>query len=124
MALELDKHNPFMRTLPPSFSRSVVLPNFLRAGYSIAIRSIYLHRRTPLTYSEGDNASQLVDDHDGMYYDAIEFGHGNTSSYLCASYRGLIPGMNSGLGTVVLNRYRGFKKRVEWFIDKLARGLC
>lgn len=71
-----------------------------------------------MTYRQGDNEVSLWNDQDGMYYDAIEFGPGNTMQLPVRSLVGLIP----LYATLVLEpsvfiRFPGFKKRVEWFLD-------
>lgn len=53
-----------------------------------------------------------------MYYDVIQFGPGNSIQLPVRSLVGLIPLYATlVLEPAVLNRFPGFKKRVEWFID-------
>ena len=71
-----------------------------------------------MTYKEGDDEISLWNDHDGMYYDAIEFGPGNAMQLPIRSLVGLIPLYATlVLESSVLNRFPGFKKRVEWFLN-------
>lgn len=71
-----------------------------------------------MTYKQGDNEVSLWNDQDGMYYDAIEFGPGNTMQLPIRSLVGLIPlYATMVLEPSVLNRFPGFKKRVQWFLD-------
>ena len=71
-----------------------------------------------MTYKEGDDEISLWSDQDGMYYDAIEFGPGNAMQLPVRSLVGLIPLYATlVLEGSVLNRFPGFKKRVEWFLD-------
>lgn len=71
-----------------------------------------------MTYREGDDEISLWNDQDGMYYDAIEFGPGNVMQLPVRSLVGLIPLYATlVLEPQVLNRFPGFKKRVEWFLD-------
>jgi hypothetical protein len=71
-----------------------------------------------MTYREGENEVSLWNDQDGMYYDAIEFGPGNTMQLPVRSLVGLIPlYATMVLEPSVLNRFPGFKKRVEWFLE-------
>jgi hypothetical protein len=71
-----------------------------------------------MTYREGDNEVSLWNDQDGMYYDAIEFDPANTMQLPVRSLVGLIPlYATMVLEPAVLNRFPGFKKRVEWFLD-------
>lgn len=74
-----------------------------------------------MTYKEGGDEISLWNDKDGMYYDAIEFGPGNAMQLPVRSLVGLIP----LYGTLVLepstiNRFPGFKKRMEWFMENRA----
>ena len=72
-----------------------------------------------MTYrGQGDDEFSLWSEEDGMYYDAIQFGNGYTMQLPVRSLVGLIP----LYATLVLepstvNRFPGFKKRMEWFID-------
>lgn len=53
-----------------------------------------------------------------MYYDAIDFGNGQCMQLPVRSLVGLIPLYATlVLEPAVLNRFPGFKKRVEWFIN-------
>lgn len=71
-----------------------------------------------MTYKEGDNEISLWNDKDGLYYDAIEFGPGNSMQLPVRSLVGLIPLYGTlVLEPSVLNHFPGFKKRVEWFLD-------
>lgn len=71
-----------------------------------------------MTYKAGDNESSLWNEEDGMYYDAISFGPGNTMQLPVRSLVGLIPlYATMVLEPSVLKRLPGFKKRMEWFID-------
>ena len=74
-----------------------------------------------MTYPQGDQEASLWNEEDGMYYDAIEFGPGNTMQLPVRSLVGLIPlYATMVLEPSVLNRFPGFKKRVEWFLDHRA----
>lgn len=72
-----------------------------------------------MTYrGQGDDEFSLWSEEDGMYYDAIQFDNGYTMQLPVRSLVGLIP----LYATLVLepstvNRFPGFKKRMEWFID-------
>ena len=71
-----------------------------------------------MTYKEGDDEISLWNDYDGMYYDAIEFGPGNAMQLSVRSLVGLIPLYGTlVLESSVLNRFPGFKKRVDWFLN-------
>lgn len=71
-----------------------------------------------MTYHSGDSEASLWNEKDGMYYDAIEFAPGNSMQLPIRSLVGLIPLYGVlVLEPSVLNRFPGFKKRMEWFID-------
>jgi len=71
-----------------------------------------------MTYPEGAQDASLWNDQDGMYYDAIVFGPGHSMQLPVRSLVGLIPLYGTlVLEPAVLNRFPGFKKRMEWFID-------
>ena len=53
-----------------------------------------------------------------MYYDAIQFDNGHTMQLPVRSLVGLIPLYATlVLEPATVNRFPGFKKRMEWFID-------
>lgn len=71
-----------------------------------------------MTYKEGDSELSLWNEEDGMYYDAIEFGPGHSMQLPVRSLVGLIPlYATMVIEPATLNRFPGFKKRVEWFIE-------
>ncbi len=71
-----------------------------------------------MTYKEGDNELSLWNEEDGMYYDAIQFGPGDSMQLPVRSLVGLIPLYATlVLEPAVINRLPGFKKRMEWFIE-------
>lgn len=71
-----------------------------------------------MTYKEGDNEMSLWNEGDGMYYDAIQFGPGNSMQLPVRSLVGLIPLYATlVLEPATINRFPGFKKRMEWFLD-------
>lgn len=71
-----------------------------------------------MTYRAGDDEFSLWNEQDGMYYDAIQFGPGNTMQLPVRSLVGLIPlYATMVLEPSVINKLPGFKKRLEWFID-------
>ncbi|KAG5636530.1 hypothetical protein H0H81_007727 [Sphagnurus paluster] len=100
MALELAKHNPVYEDIASKFFEH------------------FIFIADAMTYKEGDDEISLWNEHDGMYYDAIEFGPGNAMQLPVRSLVGLIPLYGTlVLEPAVLNRFPGFKKRVEWFLD-------
>ena len=71
-----------------------------------------------MTYKEGDNEVSLWNEEDGMYYDAVHFGPGNSMQLPVRSLVGLVPLYATlVLEPSVINRFPGFKKRMEWFIN-------
>ena len=71
-----------------------------------------------MTYHQGNHEVSLWNEEDGMYYDAIEFGPGNSMQLPVRSLVGLIPLYATlVLEPAVINRFPGFKKRMQWFLD-------
>lgn len=71
-----------------------------------------------MTHMSGDNELSLWNEEDGMYYDLVQFGPGNSIQLPVRSLVGLIPLYATlVLEPAVLSRFPGFKKRMEWFID-------
>ena len=67
---------------------------------------------------EGDNKVSLWNEEDGMYYDAIQFDNGHSMQLPVRSLVGLIPLYATlVLEPATVNRFPGFKKRMQWFID-------
>ncbi|KIJ18854.1 hypothetical protein PAXINDRAFT_166809 [Paxillus involutus ATCC 200175] len=100
MALELAKHNPVYEDIASKFFEH------------------FIFIADAMTYMSGDNEQSLWSEEDGMYYDVIQFAPGNSIQLPVRSLVGLIPLYATlVLEPAVLNRFPGFKKRVEWFID-------
>ncbi|KAJ7218094.1 glycoside hydrolase family 63 protein [Mycena pura] len=100
MALELAKHNPVYEDIASKFFEH------------------FIYIADAMTYKSGDNELSLWNEEDGMYYDAIHFGPGNSMQLPVRSLVGLIPlYATMVLEPSTLNRFPGFKKRVEWFLD-------
>ncbi|OAX44140.1 hypothetical protein K503DRAFT_789049 [Rhizopogon vinicolor AM-OR11-026] len=100
MALELAKHNPVYEDIASKFFEH------------------FIFIADAMTYKSGDNEASLWHEEDGMYYDAIEFGPGNSFQLPVRSLVSLIPLYATlVLEPAVINRFPGFKKRMEWFID-------
>lgn len=71
-----------------------------------------------MTYKSEDGELSLWSEKDGMYYDVIEFGPGHSTPLPVRSLVGLIPLCATlVLEPAVINRFPGFKKRMERFID-------
>lgn len=65
-----------------------------------------------------DQDLSLWSDQEGFYFDAIQFGPGNTMPLPICSLVGLIPLYATlTLEPSVINKFPGFKKRMEWFIE-------
>ncbi|KAH7888809.1 Six-hairpin glycosidase-like protein [Phlebopus sp. FC_14] len=100
MALELAKHNPVYEDIASKFFEH------------------FIFIADAMTYRSGDNELSLWNEEDGMYYDVIQFGPGNSIQLPVRSLVGLIPLYATlVLEPAVINRFPGFKKRMEWFID-------
>jgi hypothetical protein len=90
---------------------SLVGPHLIYAQHFIFIADA-------MTFKEGSSEQSLWSEEDGLYYDAIQFGPGHSMQLPVRSLVGLIP----LYATLVLepntiNRFPGFKKRMQWFID-------
>lgn len=72
-----------------------------------------------MTYKGTDEQEiSLWNEQDGLYYDAISFGPGNSMQMPVRSLVGLIPLYATlVLEPSVINKFPGFKKRMEWFIE-------
>ncbi|THH00906.1 hypothetical protein EW026_g1701 [Hermanssonia centrifuga] len=100
IALELAKHNTVYEDIASKFFEH------------------FIFIADAMTYKEGDNELSLWNEEDGMYYDAIQFGPGDSMQLPVRSLVGLIPLYATlVLEPAVINRLPGFKKRMEWFIE-------
>ena len=71
-----------------------------------------------MTYREGEREVSLWSEKDGLYYDAIEYDGGHTKQLPVRSLVGLIPLYATlVIEPATINRFPGFKKRLEWFIE-------
>lgn len=71
-----------------------------------------------MTYRQGDNEQSLWNEEEGFYFDAIQWGEDHSQQMPIRSLVGLIPLYATlVLEPGVINRFPGFKKRMEWFID-------
>jgi len=70
-----------------------------------------------MTYHSGEDNLSLWNEQDGMYYDAIQRGD-HSMQLPVRSLVGLIPLYATlTLEPSLVNRFPGFKKRMEWFIE-------
>ena len=70
-----------------------------------------------MTYPVGEDRLSLWNEQDGMYYDAIQWG-GHSMQLPIRSLVGLIPLYATlTLEPSVVNRFPGFKKRMDWFLE-------
>lgn len=100
MALELAKHNPVYEDIASKFFEH------------------FIFIADAMTYREGEAEFSLWNEQDGMYYDVIDFGGGHCKQLPVRSLVGLIPlYATMVLEPAVINRFPGFKKRMEWFIN-------
>jgi hypothetical protein len=71
-----------------------------------------------MTYREGSGEQSLWNEEEGFYFDAIQWGEGHSQQMPIRSLVGLIPLYATlVLEPSVVNRFPGFKKRMEWFIN-------
>ncbi|KAI0321072.1 Six-hairpin glycosidase-like protein [Amylostereum chailletii] len=106
MALELAKHNPVYEDIASKFFEHFIVIS------------------DAMTFPQGDHNISLWSDEDGMYYDAIQWGPGQTMQLPVRSLVGLIPLYATlTLEPQVVNRFPGFKKRMEWFLENRPESL-
>lgn len=101
IALELANHNPVYEDIASKF-----FEHFIFIADAMTFKG-----------SNDENLSLWSED-DGFYYDAISFGPGNSMQLPIKSLVGLIPLYATlTLEPSVINKFPGFKKRMEWFIE-------
>ena len=101
IALELAKHNTTYEDIASKF-----FEHFIFIADAMTFRG------------HGEDELSLWNEEDGMYYDAIQFDNGYSMQLPVRSLVGLIPLYATlVLEPSVVNRFPGFKKRMEWFID-------
>jgi hypothetical protein len=70
-----------------------------------------------MTYHSGEDDLSLWNEQDGMYYDVIQWGD-YSKQLPVRSLVGLIPLYATlTLEPSVVNRFPGFKKRMDWFLE-------
>ncbi|CCM00415.1 uncharacterized protein FIBRA_02445 [Fibroporia radiculosa] len=100
IALELAKHNSVYEDIASKFFEH------------------FIFIADAMTYRQGDNEFNLWSEEDGLYYDVIQFDSGSSMQLPVRSLVGLIPLYATlVLEPATINRFPGFKKRLEWFID-------
>ena len=72
-----------------------------------------------MTYpGDSDEQMSLWNNEDGFYYDAISWGYGRSQQLPVRSMVGLMPLYATlVLEPGVINKFKGFKKRMDWFIE-------
>ncbi|EKM74956.1 hypothetical protein AGABI1DRAFT_80479 [Agaricus bisporus var. burnettii JB137-S8] len=104
MALELAKHNAVYEDIASKFFEH------------------FIFIADAMTFKEGDQENSLWNEKDGMYYDVIDFGNGGSKQLPVRSLVGLMPLYATlVLEPATINRFPGFKKRMEWFIDNRSQ---
>ncbi|KAI0268624.1 Six-hairpin glycosidase-like protein [Gloeopeniophorella convolvens] len=99
MALELAKHNPVYEDIASKFFEH------------------FIYIADAMTYHSGEDKMSLWSEQDGMYYDAIQWGE-YSMQLPVRSLVGLIPLYATlTLEPSLINRFPGFKKRMDWFIE-------
>ncbi|ORX38653.1 putative cytoplasm protein [Kockovaella imperatae] len=101
IALELAKHNSTYEDIASKFFEH------------------FLFISDAMTYPAGnDERSSLWNEEDGFYYDAIQWGFGNSQQLPVRSMVGLMPLYATlVLEPQVIGKFKGFKKRMDWFIE-------
>lgn len=101
IALELAKHNSVYEDIASKFFEH------------------FIFIADAMTYKGSDEEEiSLWNEQDGLYYDAISFAPGNSMHMPVRSLVGLIPLYATlVLEPGVINKFPGFKKRMEWFIE-------
>ncbi|SPO38687.1 related to glucosidase I [Pseudozyma flocculosa] len=102
MALELAKHNPTYEDIASKFFEHFIFIS------------------DAMTYKNAgdDEGLSLWSDKDGFYYDAIEWGPGNSQVIPVKSLVGLIPLYATlTIEPSALKRFPSFAKRMQWFLD-------
>ncbi|KAH9978847.1 Six-hairpin glycosidase-like protein [Lactifluus volemus] len=106
MALELAKHNSVYED---------IASKFFEAADILSQHFIFI--ADAMTYHSGHDEFSLWNERDGMYYDAIQWGDYSMQMPV-RSLVGLIPLYATlTLEPSVVNRFPGFKKRMDWFIE-------
>lgn len=136
MALELAKHNPVYEDIASKFFEVCLFPLLVGLdahrclimaprSSSVFFGFAWIHNAQhfifiadAMTFKQGDHETSLWNEQDGMYYDAIDFGNGTSMQLPVRSLVGLIPLYATlVLEPAVINRFPGFKKRMEWFLN-------
>ncbi|KAA1475157.1 hypothetical protein DENSPDRAFT_883343 [Dentipellis sp. KUC8613] len=100
MALELAKHNPVYEDIASKFFEH------------------FIYIADAMSFHQGNNQLSLWNEDDGLYYDVIEYGPHNAMQLPVRSLVGLIPLYATlTLEPSNVNRFPGFKKRMEWFME-------
>jgi len=99
MALELAKHNAVYEDIASKFFEH------------------FIFIADAMTFHNGEDDLSLWNEQDGMYYDAIQWGD-YSMQLPVRSLVGLIPLYATlTLEPSVVNRFPGFKKRMDWFLE-------
>ncbi|PWY97085.1 hypothetical protein BCV70DRAFT_203193 [Testicularia cyperi] len=102
MALELAKHNPTYEDIASKFFEHF----------------IFISDAMSFSNGDDDEGVSLWSDKDGFYYDAIQWGPGNSQVIPVKSLVGLIPLYATlTIEPSALKRFPSFAKRMQWFID-------
>ncbi|TKY89593.1 hypothetical protein EX895_001378 [Sporisorium graminicola] len=102
MALELAKHNPTYEDIASKF-----FEHFIFISDAMSFHDTF-----------DDESTSLWSDKDGFYYDAIQWGPGNSQVIPVKSLVGLIPLYATlTIEPSALKRFPSFAKRMQWFLD-------
>ena len=124
IALELAKQNPVYEDIASKFFEVCAI-SYLNTSApltrSASAPQHFIFIADAMTFrgrSGDDDEFSLWNEEDGMYYDAIQFDNGHSMQLPVRSLVGLIPLYATlVLEASTLNRFPGFKKRMEWFMD-------
>ncbi|SOV02781.1 related to glucosidase I [Ustilago sp. UG-2017a] len=102
MALELAKHNPTYEDIASKF-----FEHFIFISDAMSFHDTF-----------DEESTSLWSDKDGFYYDAIQWGPGNSQVIPVKSLVGLIPLYATlTIEPSALKRFPSFAKRMQWFLD-------
>ncbi|AET37884.1 uncharacterized protein Ecym_2132 [Eremothecium cymbalariae DBVPG len=109
IALELAKENPVYEDIASKFFEHFIL---------ISDAMSFKYGKSYNDESGENHQESLWNDQDKFYYDAISWGEPFKQQLPIRSLVGLIPLYASmTLEPAVIDRFKSFKKRVEWFVD-------
>lgn len=117
MALELAKHNPVYEDIASKFFEASYFLHPECCPPADFAPKHFIFIADAMTYPVGEDRLSLWNEQDGMYYDAIQWGD-YSMQLPVRSLVGLIPLYATlTLEPSLVNRFPGFKKRMDWFLE-------